>query len=160
MGGRNIADEYFARSLTSNFVDMDVLVVGGVMPRLRSIFDAYWNSQQAYPVETIVAASGDPVDLRRAFNHLVEDGEQMTSIPVPMIDMLGHRPLGRDLDAGHLHSYGALRSHSPIGRIRSQPRHRCCEERADEYHGSRQHLGAKRRDLVALFHRLLGVQVS
>jgi putative cardiolipin synthase len=102
MGGRNIADEYFARSPTSNFVDMDVLVVGGVMQRLRSIFDAYWNSQQAYPVETIVAASGDRVDLQRGFDHLVEDGEQMTSIPVPMIDMLGHRPLGRDLDAGHL----------------------------------------------------------
>jgi putative cardiolipin synthase len=102
MGGRNIADEYFTRSPTSNFVDMDVLVVGGVMQRLRSIFDAYWNSQHAYPVETMVAASGDPVDLQREFDHLVEDGEQMTSIPVPMTDMLGHRPLGRDLDAGPL----------------------------------------------------------
>jgi putative cardiolipin synthase len=102
MGGRNIADEYFSRSPTSNFVDMDVLVVGGVMPRLRSIFDAYWNSQEAYPVEAIVAASPDRVDLQRRFDHLVEDGEQMTSIPVPMTDMLGHRPLGRDLDAGHL----------------------------------------------------------
>jgi putative cardiolipin synthase len=102
MGGRNIADEYFARSTTSNFVDMDVLVVGGVMPRLRSIFDAYWNSEHAYPVETIVVATRERVDLQRGFDHLVEDGEQMTSIPVPMIDMLGHRPLGRDLDAGHL----------------------------------------------------------
>ncbi|HEV8364443.1 MAG TPA: phospholipase D-like domain-containing protein, partial [Gemmatimonadaceae bacterium] len=34
MGGRNIADEYFARSATSNFVDMDVLVVGAVVPQL------------------------------------------------------------------------------------------------------------------------------
>jgi cardiolipin synthase C len=102
MGGRNIADEYFTRSPTNNFVDMDVLVVGGVMQRLRSIFDAYWNSQEAYPVETIVAASGDRVDLQRRFDHLVEDGEQMTSVPVPVTDMLGHRPIGRDLDAGHL----------------------------------------------------------
>jgi putative cardiolipin synthase len=37
MGGRNIADEYFARSATSNFVDMDVLVVGDIVPRLASI---------------------------------------------------------------------------------------------------------------------------
>jgi phosphatidylserine/phosphatidylglycerophosphate/cardiolipin synthase-like enzyme len=44
---------------------MDVLVVGGVMQRLRSIFDAYWNSHQAYPVETIVAASDDRVDLQQ-----------------------------------------------------------------------------------------------
>ena len=102
MGGRNIADEYFARSPTSNFVDMDVLVVGGAMQRLRDIFDAYWNSREAYPVEAIVAASGDRRDLQRAFDHLVDDGEQMRSIPVPATDMLGHRPLGRDLDAGTL----------------------------------------------------------
>lgn len=102
MGGRNIADEYFTRSPTSNFVDMDVLVVGAAMQRLRSIFDAYWNSEESYPVETIVAASADEAALRRGFDHLVEDGEQMISIPVPVTDMLGHRPLGRDLDDGHL----------------------------------------------------------
>ena len=103
MGGRNIADEYFARSPTSNFVDMDVLVVGGATPRLRGIFDAYWNSREAYPVETIVPASGDRQDLQRVFDHLVDDGEQMRSIPVPPIDLLGHRPLGGDLDARTLH---------------------------------------------------------
>jgi len=102
MGGRNIADEYFTRSPTSNFVDMDVLVVGGVMPRLRSIFDTYWNSREAYPIETIVVDAGDPVELRRRFDHLVDDGEQMMTIPVPAADMLGHRPIGRDLDAGPL----------------------------------------------------------
>jgi len=37
MGGRNIADEYFARSATSNFVDTDVLVVGAVVPHLASM---------------------------------------------------------------------------------------------------------------------------
>jgi putative cardiolipin synthase len=102
MGGRNIADEYFSRSPTNNFVDMDVLVVGGVMQRLRTIFDAYWDSKESYPVEIIVAASGDPADLRRGFDHLVEDAEQMTSIPVPAADMLGHRPVGLDLDVGRL----------------------------------------------------------
>jgi putative cardiolipin synthase len=102
MGGRNIADEYFTRSPTSNFVDMDVLVVGGAMQRLRNIFDMYWNSQETYPVESIVTGGGDLSDLQRGFDHLVEDGEQMTSIPVPVTDMLGYRPIGRDLDAGQL----------------------------------------------------------
>src|SRR5206468_13033581 len=68
MGGRNIADEYFTRSTTSNFVDMDVLVVGGVMQRLRGIFDAYWNSQEAYPVEAIVVDSRNRLDLQRQFD--------------------------------------------------------------------------------------------
>jgi putative cardiolipin synthase len=102
MGGRNIADEYFTRSPTSNFVDMDVLVVGGVVTRLRSIFDAYWNSDLAYPVGTIVPGAAEEAALQRAFDHLVEDGEQMRSIPVPETDMLGARPVGRDLDAGRL----------------------------------------------------------
>src|SRR2546423_8783107 len=66
MGGRNIADEYFARSATSNFVDMDVLVVGNVVPRLASIFDAYWNSREAYPVGAILGESGDVEEARRS----------------------------------------------------------------------------------------------
>ena len=102
MGGRYIADEYFTRSPTSNFVDMDVLIVGGVLPKLASIFDLYWNSSQAYPVETIIAGSADPAELQRGFDHLVDDGEQMRSIPLPSTDMLGYRPIGDELDAGHL----------------------------------------------------------
>src|SRR5450432_3085715 len=57
MGGRNIADEYFARSATSNFVDMDVFVVGAVVRQLARIFDVYWNSPQVYPVEAILGQS-------------------------------------------------------------------------------------------------------
>jgi len=38
-GGRNIADEYFMRSMTDNFVDMDAFVVGAVVQQLAGIFD-------------------------------------------------------------------------------------------------------------------------
>ena len=65
MGGRNIADEYFTRSATSNFVDMDVFVVGPVVRQLASIFDVYWNSPQAYPVEAILGGSADRDETRR-----------------------------------------------------------------------------------------------
>ena len=34
-GGRNIADEYFMRSMTDNFVDMDALMIGAVVPAAR-----------------------------------------------------------------------------------------------------------------------------
>ena len=102
MGGRNIADEYFTRSTMSNFVDMDVLIAGAVVPRLASLFDAYWNSAQAFPVETIIRDASDPAALQRAFDHLVDEGDQMTSVRLPPIDMLGQRPVGDDLDAGHL----------------------------------------------------------
>jgi putative cardiolipin synthase len=102
MGGRNIADEYFARSMTSNFVDMDVLVIGDVVPQLASIFDTYWNSREAYPVGTILGEPADVDEARRSFNHLVDDGNQMMSVRVPQTDMMGHRLLGADLDSGRL----------------------------------------------------------
>jgi putative cardiolipin synthase len=102
MGGRNIADEYFARSATSNFVDMDVLVVGDIVPRLASIFDGYWNSREAYPVGAIHGTPADLDEARRSFDHLVDDGDQMMSVRVPPSDMMGHRLLGTDLDSGRL----------------------------------------------------------
>jgi putative cardiolipin synthase len=102
MGGRNIADEYFTRSTTSNFVDMDVLVVGAVVRQLASIFDIYWNSPQAYPVAAILGESADRDEARRSFDHLVDDGEQMRSVALPQSDILGYGPIRDDLDSGRL----------------------------------------------------------
>ncbi len=102
MGGRNIADEYFARSATSNFVDVDVFVVGHVVRQLANIFDVYWNSPQAYPLEAIIGESADRDEARRSFDHLVDDGEQMRSVALPPVDILGYGPIGDDLDAGRL----------------------------------------------------------
>jgi cardiolipin synthase C len=102
MGGRNIADEYFARGVASNFVDMDALLTGDVVDQLAGIFDLYWNSPQAYSVATIVGESTDPGETRNRFNHLVDDGDQMRSVAVPPMDMLAQRPLGVELDAGRL----------------------------------------------------------
>ncbi|HVO88891.1 MAG TPA: phospholipase D family protein [Casimicrobiaceae bacterium] len=102
MGGRNIADEYFARSAMSNFLDMDVLVVGDVVSRLAGIFDGYWNSAQAYPIESVLREPADPEALRRAFDRLVDVGPQMMTVPAAPMDMLGHRRLGVELDSGRL----------------------------------------------------------
>jgi putative cardiolipin synthase len=102
MGGRNIADEYFTRGAKDNFVDMDVFVVGPVVRQLAGIFDAYWNSHQAYPVETIVGESADREEARRGFDHLVDDGEQMRSVVLPPFDILGYGPISDDLDSGRL----------------------------------------------------------
>src|SRR5436190_2231194 len=102
MGGRNIADEYFTRSATSNFVDLDVLIVGPVVGQLAGIFDVYWNSPQVYPVEAILGESADREEARRSFDHLVDDGEQMRSVALPPSDILGYGPISDDLDAGRL----------------------------------------------------------
>ncbi len=101
-GGRNIADEYFMRSATENFVDMDAFVVGAVVPQLSAIFDTYWNSPQVYPVEAILGDLADREALRRSFDSLVDDGEQMMTLVLPPIDILGYGPISDDLDAGRL----------------------------------------------------------
>ena len=101
-GGRNIADEYFMRSATENFVDMDAFIVGAVVPQLAGIFDVYWNSPQVYPVEAILGANTDREQARKSFDSLVDDGEQMMWLELPPIDILGYGPIRDDLDAGRL----------------------------------------------------------
>lgn len=53
-GGRNVADEYFGRSKPANFIDMDVLIAGAAVRELSNVFDAYWNSTLAYPLQSLV----------------------------------------------------------------------------------------------------------
>src|SRR5438132_3052725 len=101
-GGRNIADEYFMRSASDNFVDMDAFIVGAVVRELTGIFDTYWNSPQVYPVETVLGTVIDREDVRKSFDSLVDDGEQMMSLVLPPIDILGYGPVSDDLDAGRL----------------------------------------------------------
>ena len=52
-GGRNISDAYFMRASDSNFLDLDVLAGGPVVRDLSRAFDAYWNSDFVYPIETL-----------------------------------------------------------------------------------------------------------
>jgi putative cardiolipin synthase len=101
-GGRNIGDEYFMRSMSENFVDMDAFIVGAVVPQLEAIFDGYWNSPYVYPVETIVRTDLDESQLRASFNRLVDEGEQMMALTLSPSDVLGYGPISEDLDAGRV----------------------------------------------------------
>ena len=101
-GGRNIADEYFARSMSGNFVDMDAFIVGAVVPKLVNIFDIYWNSSHAYSAAQIIVTDRDRAQLQEDFNRLVDEGDQMMKVTMPPIDILGYGPITDDLDAGKL----------------------------------------------------------
>src|SRR6266404_4742906 len=54
-GGRNIGDQYFTRDVHSNFIDLDVVAAGTIVPELSSSFDAFWNSKYAYPIASLAA---------------------------------------------------------------------------------------------------------
>jgi cardiolipin synthase C len=59
-GGRNIGDEYFTLDKRSNFIDLDVVVAGPIVPQLSASFDAFWNSKYAYPIAALAATSPTP----------------------------------------------------------------------------------------------------
>ena len=60
-GGRNIGDQYFTRDEHSNFIDLDVVAAGAIVPELSASFDAFWNSKYAYPIASVAApVSAEP----------------------------------------------------------------------------------------------------
>jgi putative cardiolipin synthase len=55
-GGRNIGDQYFTLDPRSNFVDLDVVAAGAIVPQLSASFDQFWNSKYAIPIASVAAS--------------------------------------------------------------------------------------------------------
>jgi cardiolipin synthase C len=127
VGGRNIADRFFMGSAIANYVDLDTLVAGAVLPSLSSQFDEYWNSPNIYPIGSIVKSNETPEALQQNFERLTTwatmpeyrpaavineagapAGGQAPPPPVPLKepdppppnDLLGYNPVAEDFDAG------------------------------------------------------------
>ena len=52
-GGRNIGNAYFSAEDHSEFIDLDVMSAGDIVPKASKAFDLYWNHQLSYPVEDL-----------------------------------------------------------------------------------------------------------
>jgi len=100
-GGRNIGDDYFGRSGPVNFIDMDVLSAGPVVRELAAVFDAYWNSRHAYPIEALALQNGTPEAGRRNFDAHVRPA-RATGRPVTARDPLDQSSVGDQLAAGQV----------------------------------------------------------
>jgi cardiolipin synthase C len=59
-GGRNIGDDYFMLGTEANFIDLDILASGAVVPELAELFDRFWNDAYAYPISSLVALPASP----------------------------------------------------------------------------------------------------
>lgn len=55
-GGRNIGDQYFTLDPRSNFVDLDVVAAGAIVPQLSASFDQFWNSKYAIPIASVASS--------------------------------------------------------------------------------------------------------
>lgn len=59
VGGRNIGDEYFDAATDTNFLDLDVALLGPAVQQSEQIFDAFWNSQAVIPLAALVKPKAD-----------------------------------------------------------------------------------------------------
>lgn len=101
-GGRNIADDYFQRGTQHNFIDLDALITGAVVPDLAASFDLYWNSPVVMPIEALSTHGGDPTQLRQRFAEWTAGAGLALPLPSSDSDPLGHGPIGEGFDRGRL----------------------------------------------------------
>jgi putative cardiolipin synthase len=102
LGGRNIADEYYLRRDSDNFIDVDALAVGAVLPELQSLFDMYWNSANVFALGTLAASPLNAVQLQRQFELATNAETTPPPSPLPASDVLGRPAIGGELDRGAL----------------------------------------------------------
>lgn len=102
IGGRNIANEYFLRSETDNFIDLDAFVVGQLIDPLAALFDRYWNSDPVYPLMSVARPTLDITQAMALFERSTSAEQTRPPAPLPSNDILGYGPLRDDLQDGRL----------------------------------------------------------
>ena len=80
IGGRNIAEEYFAGREDVNFGDPDVLGIGPVVGDVERMFDTYWNHRAALPVPAFAKMPEDPAkELERLRERIAQARDEIAS---------------------------------------------------------------------------------
>ena len=101
VGGRNISDEYFARNPVANFIDLDAIAAGRVVPQLAMHFDRYWNSDESFPA-SYFSSSHDPGVNSRLLQKLLPPNAGRIVLELPEKDLLELEPVSKELQANHL----------------------------------------------------------
>ncbi len=70
VGGRNIAESYFAQSDETHFFDYDILCIGSIVGKISHAFDLYYNSAPAVPLERLLPDKTDNADVQHTENAL------------------------------------------------------------------------------------------
>jgi putative cardiolipin synthase len=102
VGGRNIADEYFVLSEAQNFIDMDALVVGKVVPQLESDLRRLLEQRAGLAHCRHRAGRGRPQPGSAEFDDWIGMAAPPPKIVLPPSDILGYGPIGEELDAGRM----------------------------------------------------------
>ena len=102
VGGRNVANEYYLRGMSGNFIDMDAFVVGSAVPALQNQFDLYWNSLAVFPLTSIARSKLTREQQIELFSEAISDAKTPAPAALASNDVLGYGPIADDLDIGRL----------------------------------------------------------
>ncbi|MEL0619758.1 phospholipase D family protein [Psychrobacter proteolyticus] len=76
IGGRNIGNEYLSNDQSSQFADLDVLLIGKVVADIDNSFYDYWSSPLSFDIETLAEFDDDVTpDFLKALDKLGLDEE-------------------------------------------------------------------------------------
>ena len=74
IGGRNIGDEYLSNDKSSQFADLDVLLIGKVVADIDNSFINYWSAPISFDIETLATLDkGETADFLEGLDKLKED---------------------------------------------------------------------------------------
>lgn len=76
VGGRNVGDEYFDAAADTNFLDMDVVLLGPAVQQTERIFDGFWNSASVIPLEALRRSEPQALDQLRRHGDAGRQAEQ------------------------------------------------------------------------------------
>lgn len=81
VGGRNIGDEYFDAAPKTNFFDVDTLILGEAVSDVSAIFEQFWNSRFAIPLNKLIKnKEGSLQALRQYIKNIDDHALQETNI--------------------------------------------------------------------------------
>ena len=100
VGGRNIADEYYAVEQEIEFADFDVLGAGPVAMDVARDFDLFWNSRRAVPLDALIDDATRAAASTRRIGEQADDAQLSRAREV--YDGAVDNELFRDLRAGRI----------------------------------------------------------
>jgi len=103
VGGRNIGDEYFSAKSDVDFSDFDLFAIGPVVKEVSKEFDAYWNSELAYPVGAFAASKPTEEDFHALRERIAKEVDALRTTPYVLA--MEETDLAEELGRGPPHSY-------------------------------------------------------
>ena len=80
IGGRNIGDEYLSNDKSSQFADLDVLLIGKVVADIDNSFASYWSAPISFDIQTLATLDkGETNDFVQGLDKLKADEKSSSS---------------------------------------------------------------------------------